>query len=272
LEIGFKGKNMPQTTSTLILAVITVLIFSKNADANNWSILDIYDDTAPLLIPESNSIDLTFKELSLPDYRDREKTLGSSLGEFTKDSLAVYTFIWMGRVYLSPENGRRLFTTPPPKYLKNTTRWQSCRGMKIKKGLCYSKKGSFRNPPLLDGDSFETNFIHHPFVGMSYYLYYRARGYCRITSAFGSFLQSALFEYTIEACQQPPSFNDLILTPGIGVPVGIVVEEISNWLAERDSQFLVALSYIVNPTRVLVPEGRVAWQNFRGIGFRFNWL
>ena len=270
---------MLRSISGAILAIITLLSISEyvNAEdweyvnAEDWAILDIYDDTPFLLIPGTDSIDLTLKKSGLPDYKKREKALGKDLDQFSRDSLVAYTFIWIGRTYQVPGNTKKLFTTPLPIYLKYISGWQGCDGVKSRRGLCSPRRRSFLNPPLLDGDSFRTNFIHHPIVGMSYYLYYRAIGYDRTASSFGSFLHSTLFEYTIEAWQQPPSFNDVILTPGMGVPMGIVVEEISNRLAKSDSQFLRALSYLVNPTRVLVPDGGVAWQNFRSIGFRFNW-
>jgi len=256
---------------TLIVAVVSV---SGYVEANDWTIRDIYGDAPRLLIQETDFIDLTFKkESSIPDYEDREKTLGSDFGEFIRETLSSYMFIWAGRTYLVPGNTKKLFTTPLPTYLKHIIGWQGCNGVKSRRGLCSPKRRPFWNPPLLDGDRFETNFIQHPIFGGAVYLYYRARGYDRTASSFGSFLQSTLFEYTTEGWQQPPSFNDLILTPGLGVPMGVVLEEASNWLAQRDSQVLRVLSYIVNPTRVFVPEGDVAWQNFLGrtIVFRFNW-
>jgi len=70
----------------------------------------------------------------------------------------------------------------------------------------------------------------------------------------GSFAQSALFEYTIEGVTQSPSIHDLVTTPCVGVPVGIILEETSDWLVKRESGFLNAMGYIVNPMKIIVPE------------------
>lgn len=251
--------------------ILTTCILSEHASAitDNTSLLDLYGGT-PVVLPSNNTVDLTLKKEALYIKLGKEKTLGSDTDDFIRSSLLAYSFIWMERVYISPSNFRKLITTSFPEYLYNITGWQGCRGAKARRGLCSPKRKSFLNPPVDDGDPFLTNYIEHPLVGMTYYLYYRARGYDRRSSIFGSFMLSTLFEYTVEGWQQPPSFNDLILTPGIGVPLGIILEESSNWLAKRDSQFLRALSYIVNPTKILMREGEIAWGNALGISFRFN--
>ncbi len=75
-----------------------------------------------------------------------------------------------------------------------------------------------------------------------------------MTSAFGSVVQSTLFEYTIEGVIQSPSIHDLVITPGIGVPAGIVLEETSNWLESTNSGVLKAVSYVINPVKIVVPD------------------
>ena len=254
---------MTRRTTIITLAFFTILSALEEAKANDWAIRDIYGDTPPIFIPDTDSIDLTLKKESRsPGRKNKEKSIGSNLGEFTRDSFIGYGIVWAGRTYIAPKNAQVVITDFLPKYLRNLTGWQDFNGARSRKSLL--------SPPLLDGDSFETNFIKHPVAGMSFYFYYRALGYDRTSSALGCFLQSTLFEYTIEGWQQSPSLNDLILTPALGIPVAILLEEISDWLAERDNQVLRALSYVVNPTRILAPEGEVTWQNFRGVAFRFN--
>ena len=82
-----------------------------------------------------------------------------------------------------------------------------------------------------------------------------------------------VYEYTVEGLKQSPSLNDIIFTPGLGVPLGIVLEETSNRLAKSDSQALRLISYVVNPTRAVIPDGRIAWRNFLGrtVAFQFSW-
>ncbi len=46
----------------------------------------------------------------------------------------------------------------------------------------------------------------------------------------------------------------MVITPAIGVPLGIVLEETSDWLESRDNGFLHAVSYVVNPLKIIVPD------------------
>lgn len=250
---------------------MAVISLSGHARAIGSAVRDLYRDTPILFMIEKDYIDLTLEKSSLPNHMNKEKTLGSDWGEFTRESLSTYTALWGIRAALAPNNFKSLFTTPVEKRIYYVTGWQGCNGAKSRKGLCSPVKRPFWDPPLLDGDKFQTNFLEHPVAGMIYYLTYRARGYDRTASSIGSFLQSALFEYTIEGLEQPPSFTDVIFTPGIGIPMGIIAEEISDWLIERDNQFLRVLAYLMNPTRAVMPDGEMAWQNFGGVVFRFHW-
>jgi len=257
------------------IALVVIVSLPKYVDAvgtEDWAIYDIYGDAQPLFIQDTDSIDLTFKKESFRgENREREKTLRSDFDEFIRSSLLHYTFTWIERAYIAPSNFKKLFTTPLPKYLYAISGWQGCKGSKARRGLCSPVRKAFLDPPLNDGDPFITNYVEHPLVGMSTYLYFRALGYNRISSSFGSFWQSLLFEYTVEGWQQPPSLNDIIATPGLGVPLGILLEETSSWLAKRNSQFLRFLSYVVNPTKIFIRDEQIAWQNFGAVAFRFSW-
>jgi len=266
--------KMVQVIRAIIILVITVLSVTGYVEAQDWAINDIYGDAPHLLIQPTTPIDLRFKkESSLSNYKEEEKTLSSDLDEFIKENLFTYTMLWAGRGLYDPGNVKLIFTTPLSKYLHNITGWQGCNGIKADKGLCSPRRRPFLNPPLWDGDLIKTNLVQHPVFGASSYLYYRASGYDRTASGLASFLTSALYEYTVEGFKQSPSLNDIILTPGLGVPLGIVLEETSNQLAKSNSQALRLMSYVVNPTRAIIPDGRIAWGNFLGrtVAFQFSW-
>jgi hypothetical protein len=270
--LNFRIKKALQTMRVIIM--VLAIFVSTQAEAWEWAVNDIYGDAPHLLIQPMKPIDLRFeKESSLSNHKEREKTLSSDFDEFIKENLFTYTMLWAGRSLYDSENVKALFTTPLSKYLHNITGWQACNMAKADKGLCSPRRRSFRNPPLLDGDAFITNFIQHPIFGTSTYLYYRARGYDRPASALASFLTSALYEYTVEGLKQSPSLNDLIVTPGLGVPLGMILEETSNQLSKSNSQALRLISYLVNPTRAIIPDGRIAWHNLLGrtVSFQFSW-
>lgn len=75
-------------------------------------------------------------------------------------------------------------------------------------------------PELRDGDHWITNFIGHPLLGATVFAFYRNRGFSNEACVAGAFLQSTLFEYTVEGWKQPPSGIDLIVTPILGSIIG----------------------------------------------------
>ncbi len=97
--------------------------------------------------------------------------------------------------------------------------------------------------------------------------------YDRAASSLASFELSALYEYTVEGWMQSPSITDLIVTPSLGVLSGITLEETSNLLAKSDSQFIRALSYVVNPAKIVIRDGQLSWSTVlsRTITFQFSW-
>ena len=255
-----------------ITSYVTVMNMSGYVKAADWVIDDLYYDTPSVLTRATKPINLTLKkEYSGIEYKEREKSIKSDFDEFMKETIFDYSVIWVGRFYFTPENGAQLFDFP--RWLHNLSGWQGCRGSSARKNLCSPATSPFSKPALWDGDPLHTNLERHPAFGAAAYLYYREMGYDRVTSSFASFLQSALFEYTIEGWQQSPSFTDIIVTPGLGVPFGMFLEITSNWLAESDSQALRVLSYVINPTKMFVSNGDVALQNFQGgtISLQFNW-
>lgn len=117
--------------------------------------------------------------------------------------------------------------------------------------------GSFKNwytnmyQPHFDLDSYYYNIIMHSLAGMSYYLFYRSRGYSKGMAFLWGFVSQVLFEFTIETITERPSFQDLFLTPTLGTLVGITVEYISNALLSTNCIAAHILGYILNPFALL---------------------
>jgi len=256
-----------------ILLIISFLYTFTDNEASGYEnmysspYLDLYGDTLPILVQKSKSIDLSSKDPSLRFHKEELKSIGRNFNEFARASVIPYMWNWTERLIIAPGNVKNVFTNSISQYFHNISGWQGC---KLDSPGCDNIRTSFWDFPFSDGDFTNTNYFQHPLSGMATYLYYRQIGFDRVSAGFGSAMHSFLFEYTIEAWQQPPSFNDLIVTPALGIPIGIVVEISSDWLGRRDSQFLRALSYIVNPAKILIPEGDIYWQGLGGFSFRFN--
>ncbi|MDZ4198853.1 MAG: DUF3943 domain-containing protein [Kiritimatiellia bacterium] len=78
----------------------------------------------------------------------------------------------------------------------------------------------FRRFPRQDDDGWVFNYVLHPWVGSEYYLAARNRGWGFWSSMAYSAALSAHFEFFAENFLQPPSANDLWVTPVVGALVG----------------------------------------------------
>lgn len=230
-----------------IYIAICLLILAQSGNSA-FSTTIFGDDEIISMAPANNSVFVDLKEKNKIDLRFKKEINDKSLADFNdflRDSRNVYFTIWLIRII--QVNALDIHNKEQQTFVNPLRWWRNFFGFQNKS----RKRGDFE---LKDGDSFKTNWVAHPAFGAYTYLYYRAKGYNFYTSAFGSFAQSALFEYTIEGVTQSPSIHDLIITPGVGVPLGIVLEETSDWLVTRDSGFLNAIGYIVNPMKIIVPE------------------
>lgn len=200
------------------------------------------------MVPANSSVFIDLRDQHNADIRFKKDVNDKSLSDFSdflRDSRNMYFAIWLLRI--AQVNTLDISNKEQQTFINPLRWWRNFFGFQNKS----RKRGDFE---LKDGDSFKTNWVIHPAFGAYTYLYYRAKGYNFYTSAFGSFLQSTMFEYTIEGVAQSPSIHDLVVTPGVGVPIGIVLEETSSWLISQQSGFLNAVGYIVNPMRIIVPK------------------
>lgn len=230
----------------LFLIIQVSLIILHNDFARSGTI-DNEDIMMPLT-PVNDSVFIDINEYKKPDItleKEAERKSLADFGDFLQNTRNVYFTLWLIRIaqvnMLDNNMKEEQIIINPIRWWKNFFGFQNDG----------KRRGDFE---WKDGDRFKTNWVAHPAFGAYTYLYYRAKGYDRFTSAFGSAVLSTLFEYTIEGVIQSPSIHDMVITPGIGVPAGIVLEETSNWLVSRNSGFLNALGYVVNPMRIIVPD------------------
>jgi len=88
--------------------------------------------------------------------------------------------------------------------------------------------------PVWDHDAWPINYIGHPYFGAVYYIRARERGFDRIDAFLYSAIGSAIYEFGIEAFFEPPSYQDLIVTPVGGALLGgLVFEPIRSWARRR---------------------------------------
>jgi hypothetical protein len=122
---------------------------------------------------------------------------GQTLG-YLQSSAISYSFQWTFVFTVNRGLGRDILNSNFKKWLKNVS----------------------SVPQIPDGDGWITNFVGHPLLGASVFAFYRNRGFSNQASFAGTFLQSTLFEYTVEGWKKPPSGVDLLITPLIGSLIG----------------------------------------------------
>ena len=77
--------------------------------------------------------------------------------------------------------------------------------------------------PVWDEDSWAINYIGHPYAGASYYVVARHAGLDKTYSfAYNTFMSTFFWEYGVEALAEPPSIQDLVVTPILGSALGEV--------------------------------------------------
>ncbi len=87
--------------------------------------------------------------------------------------------------------------------------------------------------PVWDGDDFYINYVLHPYWGATYYTRGRERGLSRSGAFWFSVLQSSLFEFGAEAFFEPPSVQDLVVTPVLGSLLGMYFETVRDNIKQR---------------------------------------
>ena len=138
---------------------------------------------------------------------------------FIEDTLIINSFLWGGRIIYVRNKDSKIFDTSLSKWAKNIS-----------------------SPEINDGDSFATNYLYHPYFGALYYQVYRDLGYSREDAYIGTIIQSTLWEFSIEGTVEKPSVIDLVVTPGLGIPLGLYFEKLNANLSKSDSKFKRTLS------------------------------
>lgn len=101
----------------------------------------------------------------------------------------------------------------------NTTAWNTTERKKVpffKRWYNHVHRG-----PVWDSDMVVFNYILHPYAGAAYYMSARSQGLNVLGSmAYAAFISTVFWEYGIEAFNEVPSIQDLVITPIFGMVVG----------------------------------------------------
>lgn len=125
--------------------------------------------------------------------------------------------------------------------------------------------------PHWDRDNAIFNYILHPYGGAAYYMSARSQGFNVKQSTVYSFLVSTFFwEYGIEAVNEIPSIQDLIITPVVGSLVGELFYKgkrkiVENGYSLLGSRFLGGFAcFLLDPVNEVV--GLFAGNDAREVG------
>ena len=79
---------------------------------------------------------------------------------------------------------------------------------------------AYTTPPVWDKDGWAVNYVGHPLQGSLAYNAVRSQGAGFWTSSAFTLGHTLLWEYFLEAINEQPSINDLLVTPLAGVALG----------------------------------------------------
>lgn len=168
-----------------------------------------------VLLPDKSLTFLDAEELPAKITDDPPAKIGRDWIGLGRDTLLLigYQAVGIGVLYVLPEE---------------TTGWTS-----------EKKKSSFANwwenvsHTQWDKDIWYVNYIGHPYFGAAYYTRARERGFNELDSFLYSALASAIYEFGVESIFEPPSVQDLIVTPVGGALLGFAVEPLRNWVKRK---------------------------------------
>jgi hypothetical protein len=163
---------------------------------------------------------------------------GPGVGMFLLDSLVIHAVMWPASIAFSKNIRDGVKGTNWDQYKDNVT----------------------KSPNWNDGSDTITNWVSHPMLGATNFLYYRSRGHGFVASSIGVVLQSFLLEYTIEATYNRPSLHDLLMTPALGIPIGYGLDQMSLYLLKKEQKPLRYLGYLFNPFHLLPTAKKDRWQ------------
>lgn len=113
-------------------------------------------------------------------------------------------------------------------------------------------KEAWTSPPQWEDDSYWYNYIGHPYTGAFTYNLMRSQAASPLASWLFSCSQSLIWEYTLEATEQHPSAQDLLITSNLGSLLGEGVHRLTKKMRQGGfSRFQKFLVLLVNPAHVL---------------------
>ncbi len=174
---------------------LTYSLAQPQSDALNLAALETTHAPSTEASHSATADQLEFPHLNLPERSDWNGLMHDS------KLFMLYQVGVVGVLYLMPQS---------------VSQW----GDDQKQGNIFRKWNDNVSNLRKDHDTWEVNYIGHPYFGSVYYVRARQRGFDRQDSLLYGVVMSTIYEYGIEALFEPASIQDLIFTPVGGAVVG----------------------------------------------------
>lgn len=113
-------------------------------------------------------------------------------------------------------------------------------------------KRAFTTAPVMDEDDWQMNYLGHPLAGALYYNTIRSQNASWFHSFLFSTAQSFIWEYIIEGIAEPPSIQDLIITPVSGTIYGEACHQLTMSMRKNGFSFVEkVVTLVLNPMFVV---------------------
>jgi len=222
---------------SFLIAIFNTFIFSKdfstNKVMNKHTIVEVSSYNNKLLFPIYTAYEPI---LNLDDIPQRYQTIVKGLPLLQTLGTTVMSIIYM----LPSETSNW-----DKKTFKKSPLW---------KNWYYN----VTHGPVIDPDSWLINYVEHPYVGSSYYIWGRESGLSKKESfGLSLFLSMIYWEYGWEALIEPPSWQDLLVTPIVGSLLGEKAYKIKQKI-DRNGGMIYHSKFIGTLVKILLnPIGEI---------------
>lgn len=213
-----------------------------------------------IIIPTNASIKIREQPSQyMPDYRSFTVGFQRALPfnqrnitpwEYATDPLILYASMWAMMGLTVP-----LWETPPTLFTSGEQFGKRCAMEPFATGRIDPITKEWNGMTVLRGDFYAKNFIEPIyFTYMSMYL--RSKNYHPALYIGEIFSLSLMYEFTIRPFFMNSSFEQVLKNPSVGLLLGLLIDEVSNFLLSTPFKGLHILGYILNPFNAL-PSARI---------------
>ncbi|HSC52125.1 MAG TPA: DUF3943 domain-containing protein [Phnomibacter sp.] len=179
-------------------------------------------------------------------YKKKPVVKDEHWGKLRNHDSKVWKKVWRGEMLIGGAElvGMGILMMLPKDVTKWPDDWVADAGRNINR--------AYSNPPVIDEDDWQMNYVGHPLAGSLYYNTIRSQNATWFQSFLFSTAQSVIWEYLVEGIAEQPSVQDLIITPISGSILGEACHQLTMSMRRNGFSFgEKVVTILLNPMFVV---------------------